>query len=71
MRSKLIAVAIATGLGVTSFTVAAAPAQNRASSPTSNAEVELLKAQLATLQAKVEELEQRTDAQSDINVSTG
>ena len=71
MRSKLIAVAIATGLGVTSFTVAAASAQNRASSPTSNAEVELLKAQLATLQAKVEELEQRTDAQSDINVSTG
>ena len=71
MRSKLIAVAIAAGLGVTSFTVAAAPAQNRTSPPTSSAEIELLKAQLATLQAKVDELEQRTDAQSGINVSTG
>ena len=71
MRSKLIAVAIAAGLGVTSFTVAAAPAQSRTTPTTSSAEVELLKAQLATLQAKVEELEQRTDAQSDINVSTG
>jgi len=71
MRSKLIAVAIAAGLGVTSFTVAAAPAQNRTSPPTSSAEIELLKAQLATLQAKVDELEERTDAQSGINVSTG
>ncbi len=71
MRSNLIAVAIAAGLGVTSFTVAAAPAQSRTTPTTSSAEVELLKAQLATLQAKVEELEQRTDAQSDINVSTG
>ena len=69
MRSKLIAVAIAAGLGVASFTAAAAP-QNRTSA-TTNAEVELLKAQLAALQAKVDELEQRTDAQSDINVSTG
>ncbi|KZC16051.1 porin [Rhodanobacter sp. FW510-R12] len=75
MRSKLIAVAIAAGLGVTSFTVAAAPAQkshNRTTAPAaSNAEVEALKAQLAALQSKVDELEQRTDAQSDINVSTG
>lgn len=71
MRSKLIAVAIAAGLGVTSFTVAAAPAQNQTSPTTSSAEIEMLKAQLATLQAKVDELEQRTDAQSDINVSTG
>ena len=36
-----------------------------------SSEVEQLKAQLAALQSKVEELEQRTDAQSDINVSTG
>jgi hypothetical protein len=79
MRSKLIAVAIAAGLGVTSFTVAAAPAQHKshkpqtatASAPAINSEVELLKAQLAQLQAKVDSLEQRTDAQSDINVSTG
>jgi hypothetical protein len=77
MRSKLIAVAIAAGLGVTSFTVAAAPAKHKtmhketATQSTSNAEIELLKAQLAALQAKVDSLEERTDAQSDINVSTG
>ena len=73
MRSKLIAVAIAAGLGVTSFTVAAAPAQHRATATpaVSNSDIELLKAQLAALQAKVDELEHRTDAQSDINVSTG
>ncbi|HEY8328312.1 MAG TPA: porin [Rhodanobacter sp.] len=70
MRSKLIAVAIAAGLGLTSFAAAAAPAQTRAAAASSG-EVEQLKAQLAALQAKVEELEQRTDAQSDINVSTG
>ncbi|WP_158884878.1 carbohydrate porin [Rhodanobacter sp. L36] len=83
MRSKLIAVAIATGLGVSSFTVAAAApvkhkhkkvqtqAQVADSSASTNAEVEALKAQLAQLQAQVAALEQRTDAQSDINVSTG
>ncbi|MFC5581026.1 porin [Rhodanobacter terrae] len=77
MRSKLIAVAIAAGLGVTSFTAAAAPAKHEKTTTTattqatSNAEIELLKAQLAALQAKVDSLEQRTDAQSDINVSNG
>jgi hypothetical protein len=71
MRSKLIAVAIAAGLGVTSFTASAASAQGGTTTTASSAEVELLKAQLATLQAKVDELEQRTDAQSEINVSTG
>jgi len=67
MRFKLIALAIVAGLGATSFTAVAAPAQQVVSS----SEVELLKAQLAALQAKVDALEQRTDAQSDINVSTG
>lgn len=78
MRSKLIAVAIAAGLGITSFTVAAAPSQHKAHQSQASAqnaatssEIELLKAQLAQLQAKVDSLEQRTDAQSDINVSTG
>jgi hypothetical protein len=81
MRCRLLSVAIAAGLGLSSFTVVAAPAQHKArhkvasqnttaTSPTSE-EVELLKAQLATLQAKVDSLEQRTDAQSEINVSTG
>jgi hypothetical protein len=81
MRSKLLAVAIAAGLGVVSFHVAAepatkgkaarTPAASQDSQASKNAEIEALKAQLAELQAKVAELEQRTDAQSDINVSTG
>lgn len=82
MRSKLLAVAIAAGLGVVSFHVAAEPAtkgkaaqttktSSQSSQTSQNAEIEALKAQLAELQAKVVELEQRTDAQSDINVSNG
>ncbi|MBN8947300.1 MAG: carbohydrate porin [Rhodanobacter sp.] len=70
MRSKLIAVAIAAGLGLTSVAATAAPAQARTAAA-NNGEIEQLKAQLAALQAKVDELEQRTDAQSEINVSTG
>ena len=68
MRSKLIAAAIAAGLGLCSVTAAAAPAPQSAAG--SN-DLEMLKAQLAALQAKVSELEQRSDAQSDINVSNG
>ncbi|MEO7068601.1 MAG: porin [Rhodanobacter sp.] len=73
MRSRLITVAIAAGLGVTSFSIIAAPAQHKAaatSTTISGAEVEQLKAQLAALQAQVASLEERTDAQSDINVAT-
>jgi hypothetical protein len=78
MRSKMLVVAIAAGLGLASVTAAAAPAQHRqvraqdsAGQDAARNEVELLKAQLAELQAKVAALEERTDAQSDINVSTG
>jgi len=71
MRSKMLVVAIAAGLGLAGAGVHAAPAQQHTQSDSRNAEVEQLKAQLAALQAKMEELEQRTDAQSDINVSTG
>ncbi len=71
MRSKLMAAAIATGLGVGSFTVAATPAQSQMPASASSTEVELLKAQLDALQARVVELEQRADAQSDIDVGTG
>ncbi|SEJ36790.1 porin [Frateuria terrea] len=70
MRSKMLVVAIAAGLGLAGAGVHAAPAPQDAQS-TRSVEVEQLKAQLAALQAKVDELEQRTDAQSDINVSTG
>lgn len=71
MRSKMLVVAIAAGLGLAGAGVHAAPAQQHTQSDTRSAEVEQLKAQLAALQAKVDELEQRTDAQSDINVSNG
>ncbi|WP_430390589.1 hypothetical protein [Dyella sp. 20L07] len=75
MRSKLLAVAVAAALGVTSLHAAADPAPAQSTSKTSAstqaAEIEALKAQLQALQAKMVELEQRTDAQSDINVSTG
>ena len=72
MRSKLLVVAIAAGLGFTSLASVAAPApqSSRSSSSMTNAEIEQLKAQMAAMQAKLDELEQRTDAQSEINVST-
>ncbi|KRE89433.1 porin [Frateuria sp. Soil773] len=70
MRSKMLVLAIAAGLGATSVAAAAAPQSAGRASATSS-EVEQLKAQLAALQAKVDALEERTDAQSDINVSTG
>ncbi len=75
MRPRLLAVAIATGLGVTSFSIVAAPSQNATRSGTravqvaaaSASEIAQLKAQLAALQAKVASLEERADAQSGIN----
>lgn len=74
MRSKLLVAAIAAGLGFSSL-VSAEPATKTtkasANSATTNAEIEMLKAQLAAMQSKLDELEQRTDAQSEINVSTG
>jgi Phosphate-selective porin O and P len=72
MRSNMLVVAVAAGLGLAGAGVHAAPApQDAQRSAARSAEVEQLRAQLAALQAKVDELEQRTDAQSDINVSTG
>ncbi|MGH8077791.1 MAG: porin [Lysobacter sp.] len=63
MRSSILAAAIVIALGSSiSFSAAA---QTGTSS-----ELDELKAQLAALQAKVAELEERTDAQSDINVGT-
>ena len=72
MRSKLLVVAIAAGLGFTSLAAVADPAgQTSRSTAGTNAEIEALKAQVAAMQAKLDELEQRSDAQSEINVSTG
>lgn len=72
MSHKMLAVAIAASLGMLSFSAIAASAAVSPTTPSAVSADELaqLQAQLAALQAKVAELEQRTDAQSDINVST-
>ncbi|MHC9085933.1 OprO/OprP family phosphate-selective porin [Luteimonas sp. RIT-PG2_3] len=59
MRYSSLAVAIAIAAGTVSFSASA-----------NDRELAELKAQLASLQAKVAELEVRTDAQSDINIGT-
>jgi phosphate-selective porin OprO/OprP len=61
MRSSILTAAIAVAIGGTSFGAVAAP---------SDAELAQLKAQIEALQAKITELEERTDAQSDVNVDT-
>lgn len=61
MRYSILAAALAVAMGSTSF---AASAQSR------DSELAELKAQLAALQAKVVELEERSDAQSDVNIDT-
>lgn len=61
MRPTLLAAALAVALSTTGFS-AQAQAQD------SSSEIAQLKAQLAALQAQVASLEERTDAQSDINV---
>ena len=59
MRSSILTAAIAVAIGSASFSAAAAP---------SDQELAQLKTQIAALQAQITALEERTDAQSDINV---
>jgi len=61
MRSSILTVAIAVAIGSASFTAAAAPSEQ---------ELAQLKAQIEALQAQLTALEERTDAQSDINLGT-
>ena len=61
MRSSILTAAIAVALGGTSFGAVAGP---------SDTELAQLKAQIEALQAKIADLEERTDAQSDVNVDT-
>jgi hypothetical protein len=73
MQYKALVAAVAIALGTTSFQAHAADGSEGPSSGSSterDRQIEDLKAQLAQLQAQVAELEERTDAQSDINVST-
>jgi len=61
MRSSILTAAIAVAIGGASFGAVAGP---------NDAELAQLKAQVEALQAKLAELEERTDAQSDVNVDT-
>lgn len=61
MRHTILALAVGAALAGTS---ASASAQSR------DSEIEALKAQIAELMQKVEALEERTDAQSDVNIDT-
>lgn len=70
MRSTLLAVAIAAGLGVTSFSAVAAPQKASTKVTVSASELAEMRAQIAALSAKVEELETKSDAQTDAQVAT-
>lgn len=61
MRYSLLALAVGAALAGTSLD---ASAQSR------DSEIEALKAQIAELMEKVQSLEERTDAQSDVNIDT-
>lgn len=61
MRSSILTAAIAVAIGSASFTAAAAPSEQ---------ELAQLKTQIEALQAQLTALEERTDAQSDINLGT-
>lgn len=77
MRSRILVTAIAAGLFMNSHAALAAAATNNSENTPSQAasqaaaELAQLRAALADLQAKVASLEERTEAQSDINVSVG
>ena len=62
MRYSLLAAALAVAMGSTSFSASAADNRDQT--------IAELKAQLEALSAKVAELEERSDAQSDVNIDT-
>ena len=73
MRSKLLTVAIAAGLGVTSFSALAATSkspQQPARVTVDAATLQQLQAQLAALQAQVADLQAKQEAQADAQVET-
>ncbi|TAL90564.1 MAG: carbohydrate porin, partial [Rhodanobacter sp.] len=75
MRSRLLAVAIAAGLGVSGFIPVAAAAQTRMPPAATSSDTELaqLKAQLAALQSRVDQMQQqrvRTQTVSTPSAST-
>ena len=69
MRSTLLATAVAAVLATTAGTAHAAAPQSAASQQITAQQLADMKAQIAALQAQLDELQTRTDAQSDINVA--
>ena len=69
MRHHMLAVAMATGLGLAglAYNGSALAADNTAG--VTAAQLQELRTQIASLQAQLERLQERTDAQSDINVA--
>jgi hypothetical protein len=72
MRSKLLTVAIAAGLGLTSFSaLAATPKSQQPSRVTIDAAtLQQLQAQLAALQSQVADLQAKQEAQADAQIET-
>jgi hypothetical protein len=72
MRSKLLTVAIAAGLGVTSFSALAATpkSQQPVKVTVDAATLQQLQAQLAALQSQVADLQAKQEAQADAQVET-
>ncbi|MDO1530486.1 carbohydrate porin [Fulvimonas sp. R45] len=72
MRSKMLAVAIAASLGASSFAAAAAPAQtdNHTSTRVSASELAQLKAEIAALQQKVDDLQAQSASQAQAQQQT-
>lgn len=64
MRSKMLAVVVAASLGVSSFSVLAAPAGDSAKVTLSASELAPLKAEIAALQQKVDDLQAQTSSQA-------
>jgi hypothetical protein len=69
MRHTLIASAVAAALGLATLAASAPASAGPQSAPVSAADLEALKAQVANLQAQLDALQERTEAQSDINVA--
>jgi hypothetical protein len=69
MRHNLLATAVAAGLGLAALAASAPASAGPQSAPVSATDLEALKAQIASLQAQLDALQERTEAQSDINVA--
>ncbi|HTM70824.1 MAG TPA: porin, partial [Luteimonas sp.] len=69
MRHNLLATAVAAGLGLAALAASAPAFAGPQSAPVSATDLEALKAQIANLQAQLDALQERTEAQSDINVA--